>query len=397
MQVILNAESLKSPLTGIGHYTRMLLTGLAHCKRIDDVFCFSGTAFTEPAQLLEGATGDSSTGVEINYSLRGQLRKIPGAYQLRTAVKNFMFKRAVQQIPNGDVLYHEPNYILKPFSGCSVTTIHDLSHIHYPQYHPKERVCFLERELPRTLQMANHIITDSEFVRAEVIEILGVDTQHVTAIPLGVGDQFHPRTSEEIYKILDLYQLTYGHYLLIVATIEPRKNLDGLINAFLRLPLSLRRQYPLVFVGGDGWRSQELSKRMADLELKGEIKKLGYVADEHLPTLYSGARGVAFPSFYEGFGLPPLEAMASGVPVLTSDNSAMSEVVGNAGILIDAENNDSLFMGLEQLLTDEDFRCKAIEDGLIRAMNFSWMHCVEQTVALYHRLVLDRDFSEGVH
>lgn len=397
MQVILNTENLKSPLTGIGNYTKRLLAGLILCPRIDGVYCFTGTGFTEYDQLLESTAVDSLSVGRKTQSLRGQLRKIPKAYQLRTLARNFMFKRAVKLASNDPVLYHEPDYILKPFSGCCITTIHDLSHIHYPQYHPRERVRFLERELPYTLQKANHIVTDSEFIRDEIIEILGVDAQRVTAIPLGVGEQFRPRPSEEINRILDLYRLDYGRYLLTVATLEPRKNLDGLLNAFLRLPLSLRRQYPLIFVGGDGWKSQLLNNRLRDLELKGEIRRLGYVANEHLPALYSGARGFAFPSFYEGFGLPPLEAMASGVPVLTSDNSAMSEVVGEAGILINAENNDSLLAGLERLLTDEKFRRNGVEQGLQQAKKFPWIRCVEQTVDLYQKIALENSISGGGH
>jgi len=397
MHIILNTESLKPPLTGIGHYTRMLLSGLSRCSRIDDVLCFTGTGFAEPDQLLDSSTTHSATIKKKSQSLRRQLRRIPAAYQLRTSVHNYMFKRATRNISNGDALYHEPNYILKPFSGCSITTIHDLSHIHYPQYHPRERVRFLERELPRTLQKANHIVTDSEFIRDEVLSILGVDAQRVTAIPLGVGDQFHPRTSEEINRVLGLYQLNYGRYLLTVATVEPRKNLDGLLDAFLRLPLSMRRRYPLILVGGHGWQFQQLDDRLTNLELKGEIKRLGYVRDEHLPALYSGARGFAFPSFYEGFGLPPLEAMASGVPVLTSDNSAMSEVVGDAGILINAENNDSLLLGLKRLLTDERFRLGAISRGLIQAQTFSWVSCVEQMVDLYQKIALMKGISGGGH
>jgi alpha-1,3-rhamnosyl/mannosyltransferase len=368
---------------------------LNQCDDIDRLFCFTGTGFSEPDQLLEDTVINASATVKKNHFLRSQLRRVPAAYQLRTLVTNYKFKRAIKQTSNGDALYHEPNYILKPFSGCSITTIHDLSHIHYPQYHPKERVRFLERELPRTLQRADHIVTDSEFIRNEVIEILGVDAQRVTAIPLGVGGYFHPRSSEEVGSVLDSYRLNYGEYLLTVATLEPRKNLDGLLDAFLRLPEPLRKRYPLIFVGGHGWQSHRLDQRLTDLELKGEVRRLGYVADEHLPALYSGARGFVFPSFYEGFGLPPLEAMASGVPVLTADNSAMAEVVGQAGILIDAENNDDLLVGLERLLTDEKFRQCAVEDGLEQAQKFSWPGCVEKTVKLYKKAALTNGLPGG--
>ena len=382
MKVLLNVESLIPPLTGIGYYTQNLLAGL---REHDDcqVLCFAQSRIIDP--------GNESEAVDLVQQqrefekMRRIVRGIPGAYQLRSYVRNFMFRRATQN-RFGAAIYHEPNYILKPFDGVAVATIHDLSYIHYSQYHPRERVRYMERELPRTLEKAAHFITDCQFVKDELISILGVVAERITAIPLGVGSQYHPRSEESIQGTMQKYHLQFGHYLFAVATLEPRKNLAGLMTAYMRLPLKERRRFPLVLVGGRGWQCHELEERIAKLEAAGELRYLGYVAAEDLPAIYSGAAGFAFPSHYEGFGLPPLEAMASGVPVLTSSNSAMSEVVGTAGILIDPKDDDAIYQGLVQLLSDDQWRRQAIMDGLSRASQFSWPHCVEQTMAVYRQV-----------
>ena len=384
MRVILNIASLKYPLTGIGHYTQALLSGLHEDERIAEVLCFAGSKLVR----LSDATSLLSPSVarrQKTDGLRRFVRGLPGAYQLRSRMGNVFFHRACRRLV-GKALYHETNFILRPFDGISLTTVHDLSPMHYPRYHPPERVRYLENELPKTLARATHIITDSQFVRGELISLLGVAAERITAIPLGVGSQYRPRGAEETRKILDFYHLRHGQYLLAVATLEPRKNLPGLITAYTRLPVFLRKRFPLVLVGGRGWKSFKLEETISCLEVKGEIRRLGYLPAEHLPCVYSGAGAFAFPSFYEGFGLPPLEAMASGVPVLTAGNTALVEVVGDAGILVEAKDNDAILVGLERLLMDEEFRRTARQKGIEQSSRFTWKHCVEQTVSTYYNV-----------
>lgn len=386
MNVILNVESLTPPITGIGHYTQELLKGLQARQDIDRIHCFANFSWVNPFQY-----GGQKVGAESGISrrsrwvaLRATVRRLPMAYRLRSSLRNYFFQRTVRTL--GNAIYHEPNYVLKPFDGPTVVTVHDLSHIHYPQYHPVERVNYLDRELPRTLQRAGQVITDSEFVRKELIAIFGLSPERVAAIPLGKGSQFFPRQEQEIHPLLQRYGLRYGQYLLTVSTLEPRKNLASLLDAYVRLPRQVRKLFPLVLVGAQGWHYRTLEDTIARLETKGEARRLGYLPAVELPLLYAGAGAFAFPSIYEGFGLPPLEAMASGVPVMTSNTSAMPEVAGQACLLVDPLDADSIFRGLERLLLDETFRNTARTDGPDRAALFSWENCVENTVDVYKRI-----------
>jgi glycosyltransferase involved in cell wall biosynthesis len=383
MKVIVNIESLAPPLTGIGRYTQELLAGLQHHPGIEQVSCFANTSMVDSSF----ATGDV-----LSYSILPQklkcvsqvIRGFPGAYRLRSLIRSFFFRRATRQ-GYADAVYHEPNFILQPFDGPCVTTIHDLSHIRYPDCHPRERVRYMERELPKTLERATHIITDSVFVKDELVSTLGVSASRISAIPLGVGGQYRPRSAHDVQDVLRRYRLSCGRYLLVVATLEPRKNLQGLITAYMRLSLAVRRRFPLILVGGRGWKSSALEKTIAHLESAGEIRRLGYLPASDLPSIYAGAGAFAFPSHYEGFGLPPLEAMASGVPVLVSGNSSMTEVVGDVGILVNKDDPDSICQGLERLLVDDLFRQKACIKGPERASEFTWAKCVEQTIAVYRK------------
>lgn len=376
MRVILNVDAIQPPLTGIGHYALQLARGLRQHPAIDDIRFFSAHRWlTDPEQALRA-----------NQALTYARHRVPFkklALHLYHFARSQVFRWQTRHIQ--DAVLHTPNYILMPFPGMAVTTVHDLSYLHYPQHHPRERVVFMERQMPRTLAQAAMIITDAEFVRQELIELLGVPPARVQTVPLGVENCFHPRAPDELAPVLTRYHLQNIPYLLVVATLEPRKNLSRLIDAYSRLPESLRQRHPLIIAGACGWLNQKLEQRLESLERSDQIRRLGYIPQDDLPPLYAGAWAFAFPSIYEGFGLPVLEAMRSGVPVLTSNCSSLPEVAGDAAILIDPNDMDSMTTGLEQLLTDNNWRATAIKQGLQQSRQFSWEHCVEETIAVYRR------------
>jgi alpha-1,3-rhamnosyl/mannosyltransferase len=377
MKLILNVDAITHPLTGIGQYTLRLARGLRGHPAVEETRFYSAYRWIEDPEQVLAANRPIAR-------MRRWLPFKPLALNVYGAVRSRAFIWQTRALK--DYILHSPNYILLPFEGPAVATIHDLSYLHYPQHHPRERIQFMERHMPRTLAQASAILCDSEFIRQEIIAILGVPAEKVTAVPLGVDPTFHPRDLATRHSVLTRYHLDGLAYLLAVSTLEPRKNLPRLLIAYARLPEALRTRHPLALVGAKGWLNTELERHLAPLERTGQLRRLGYVPQDDLPVLYAGAHAFAYPSLYEGFGLPLLEAMASGVPALSSYRSSLPEVAGDAALLIDPEDIDALTAGLERLLTDTTWRTQATHLGLEQARRFSWAHCVEETIAVYRRM-----------
>lgn len=376
MKLILNVDALTPPLTGIGHYTLQLARGLRGHPAISELRYFAGWRWVSDPEAASAATRPVAMA-------RRWIPFKPAAALAYGWLQQNLFRW--QTRPLRDLLVHAPNYILPPWVGPSVATLHDLSHLHYPQHHPRERIRYLERYLPLTLERASRLIAVSEFVRQEIHQHLGVPLARIVTVQNGMDAAFHPRTALATAPVIARYGLEPGGYLLSVATLEPRKNLARLAQAHSRLPPSLRHTKPLVLIGTPGWLTEELEQHLAPLERIGQVRRLGYVPQADLPLLYAGAFAFAYPSLYEGFGLPVLEAMASGIPVLTSDRSSLPEVAGGAARLVNPEDVEAMTAGLERLLTDDDDRSLAIKRGLRQAHRFSWERCIEETVAVYQQ------------
>ncbi|MDY6841110.1 MAG: glycosyltransferase family 1 protein, partial [Pseudomonadota bacterium] len=244
---------------------------------------------------------------------------------------------------------------------------------------------FLQKGLRHTLDNANALITDSEFTRQELASFSGWPLEKIHAIPLASSPEFHPRGESEVWPVINKYDLNYRGYTLYVGTIEPRKNLGRLLDAYGRMPLELRRRWPLVLSGYKGWRSDEIHLRVRDAERQGWARYLGFVPAAELPLLYAGARVFVFPSLYEGFGLPVLEAMSSGVPVICSNSSSLPEVAGNAALMSEPLDVVGMSENLAYGLQNDAWRDQAIARGMERAQSLSWGRCVRGTIAVYRR------------
>ncbi len=241
----------------------------------------------------------------------------------------------------------------------------------------------MREAIPQAIERASLIIAISEATRQEVIQTFQLPPERVHTVLLGVDSIYHPRTREELSPVLAQFDLQVGGYTFFVSTIEPRKNLRNLIAAYRLLPLDVRMKTPLVLVGGSGWQSEEIHIDIKAASDEGWLKYLGFVEQKHLPAFYAGARLFAYPSWYEGFGLPIAEAMASGVPVLTSDNSSMPEVAAGAALLVDPANVEDIRNQLYKGLHDEEWREFAVKRGLQRAAELTWDACVDNTVKAY--------------
>lgn len=381
--VLLLTDALRdTPLTGIGRYVLELSRGLRSRTSLGSVRFFAGRGWVaDPCRPFAEKTEACMEKAGCLQSLRKALPWRCLQDQISFNLKKVSFWTKTRR--GATPILHGPNYLLLPYDGPSVVTVHDLSFIHYPEYHPRERLALLDRELPKTLSQANHVLTDSEFVRREIIQILGVAEDRVSVTPLGVDPVFQPMSLERTRPVLKELNLEHGRYMLCVATREPRKNLARLLTAFSGLPAGLKSAFPLVLAGSGGWLTQDLERLIQPLESSGLVRRLGYVPEPSLPALVAGACGLAMPSFYEGFGLPVLEAMACGVPVLTANRASLPEVAGDAALLVDPEDEQAIREGLERLLTDEPFRLAARKRGLRQAARFTWDHCVDQTVRAY--------------
>ena len=392
MHLILNLDSLTPPRTGIGRYTTGLLehylhlpeeklriTGLYHGKVVD--------CRTALQQLLRPAPGDGNGGKQRLRRIAGLL---PGMRRARQGWRHRRYRRLLDDGRTQNRIYHEPNYVALPLDDPLVVTVHDLSHLRYPQFHPRQRVKWLERELPKSLQRAQQVITVSEFSRRELITMLGLPEAKVTAIALGVDPRFHRPDRETLIMTLDPWKLRPGEYLATVGTLEPRKNLPRLLEAYSRLPDKLRSRYPLVIAGTKGWHTQELDSLLSRLERRGEVRWLGYVPDELLPALYGGAAAFAYVSLYEGFGLPVLEAMACATPVLTSKDSAMSSWAKESVKQVDPRDVEAISRALSALLEDRTMAQTLASRGERQAKQFSWQRCASETLALYTQVVENR-------
>lgn len=283
-------------------------------------------------------------------------------------------------------IVHGPNYFLPSFAKTGIITVHDLSVFRFPETHPADRIAAFEREFPNSLARATHVITDTETVRRELIETFNVAPASVTAVPLGVDPSFRPIPVEELVECLNDWKLEPKQYGLCVSTLEPRKKISDLLAAWRRLPRPIRDSYPLVLCGGAGWRNEQLRREIDDAVAEGWLRHLGFVDDSLLPQLYAGAALFVYPSIYEGFGLPPIEAMASGVPVVVSSHSCLPEVCGDAARYIDPDDADGFVMALERSLTDHEWQVGSVHRGLARARQFSWDHCVDRTVEVYRKV-----------
>ncbi|MCQ0031951.1 glycosyltransferase family 1 protein [Burkholderia glumae] len=372
MRIALAVDAVVPPLTGIGRYAWELAK---HFSEFGDPirsvrFFFADQLITDARSVL---MGNAAAGLRPRW--------LPRVMSSNRRIRNWRMQRCLK-----GYLFHAPNYFLPDKVERGVVTVHDLSVFRFPETHPAERLLHFERSFAATLRRAAHLITDSEAIRQEVASHFGWSLDRITAVPLGVSREFRPRPADELIASLASFGLVPGGYALCVSTLEPRKRIDKLLVAYAMLPSALRARYPLVLIGGPGWLSDTLHSAIARAESEGWLRYLGFVPEAQLPALYAGAHAFFMPSKYEGFGLPVLEALASGVPTLTSNTSSLPEVAGDAAWLVESDDHDALRDGLEAVLVDDAWRSAAIARGLSIARGMTWEQCAVRTLDVYRHV-----------
>jgi glycosyltransferase involved in cell wall biosynthesis len=362
---------------GIGRYTRNLVRALADHDSRNRYTLFLAGGWGE---------GDGLGGWPSNF----RVRSVP----LSDRWMHILWQRMRLPVPiqlfTGPLdLYHSPDFVLPPTGRTpAILTVHDLSFLRLPQFFVAGFRKYLEAAVSRAVKNAQHILADSESTRRDLVELMDVASGRVSVLYPGVEPRFRPVKDAEL---LDAVRTRYAlpeRFILGLSTLQPRKNFDGLIKSFHQL-LQRRRTQPeienlyLVIGGGKGWMYEDTLALVKRLQLEGRVRFTGFVADQDLPILYSLALVFAFPSWYEGFGLPVLEAMACGTPVVAADNSSLPEVVGQAGIMIDAGDTDGLSEALGELACNDPLRSRLVTAGHEQACRFTWKAAAERLLAVY--------------
>jgi glycosyltransferase involved in cell wall biosynthesis len=285
-------------------------------------------------------------------------------------------------------LFHCTDYLIPRFKKIPVVaTLHDAIMLKHPEW-SKTRFSMLKNHLKkRSTRWADHYIAVSQAMVDDLVKYWQVDEKDISVVHSGVADHWFEKISDEVKNaVLRKYKLQ-KNFVLSVGTLQPRKNVSRLIDAYLQLPRELQQHHPLVIVGKNGWQTQDLIKKIRRLEVSHTIHWLQYVDFEDLRALYQCAKIFAFPSLTEGFGLPILEAFASNTPVITSNISSMPEIAGNAASLVDPYNTEQITDSLFNLLTNTTYREHLIQSGNERVIKFTWKNCAERTFQIYQQLV----------
>lgn len=288
-------------------------------------------------------------------------------------------------------LYHATDFLLPPMlARRTVLTVHDLTFERDPGSAAPTLLRFLQRVVPASARRASHVVADSHATARDLTELYGVPASRITVIHSGVDARFRPcvdpaEAVAESAALRAKYGIGSAPFVLTVGTLQRRKNHLGLVRAFARL--AARTDLDLVISGGKGWLYDEVLAEVRALGLERRVRFTGFTAEQDLPALYRAARVFAFPSFYEGFGLPLLEAMASGVPVVSSDASSLPEVAGDVALLANPRDGDAIAAALQRALDDEPWRASAIVRGIARAKEFTWERAGRQLLAVYESVL----------
>lgn len=385
MRIALDGSALGHPETGVGRYTVELIRGLAALDHADDL-----------TVLFNRRSGDVASGL-LPAAVRTVNPRWP-TRALRPAWERLGWPPAERFVGAADV-FHASDWIHPPLRRAAmVATVHDVAPLRHPEWYAPDVVARHRAVHASLLRRDVRIVTVSAFTRDALLELGGLDEDRVEAVPSGVSADFRP--VEEAADVAARHGLDRP-YLLYVGSRERRKNVLGLLDAFGRLAgehpdllLALVGMRPRVegraIHGADAWIGDAFEDRVAALGLADRVRVLGSVPRADLPGLYGAAAAFVFPTLYEGFGLPVLEAMACGTPVVASDRTAVPEVAGDAAVLVDPTDPEALADGVAEVLSSEAARARLVAAGRARAAAFTWTRTAEGTRAAYERAVDDR-------
>lgn len=368
LKLLVDSISLLSPLTGIGRYTYEIAKVLESKENVAVEYFYGYYS----KKLIEPSSGKKKKNLKSIIVKNSLLKKV---------VRKFLFFSSRIFAPSYDV-YWQPNFI--PNSGIKakkiVTSVHDFSFIHHRNFHPKERIEYIEKYFFKNVIKSDLIITGSEYTKREIIERLDFTNEQVKVIYHGIDHKIF-----RVYEDINLKMELPKKFIFSVGSIEPRKNLLGLLKSYNELDKQIKQEYKLVLAGFKGWENSEIMELIN--KDKKNIHYLGFISDVELAKVYNLASCFVFPSFYEGFGLPVLEAMACATPVICSNTSSLPEVGGDAVSYCDPFDITDIKSKIELVLSDEELQQKMIQKGLERAKEFSWEKSAEEHMKVFKEVL----------
>ncbi|MCX8037015.1 MAG: glycosyltransferase family 4 protein [Candidatus Sumerlaeia bacterium] len=372
MRIGIDGSSILPRRTGMGHYTSHLLAHLAKTDPENQYVVFLNSMRNRPQRESWMEHGNFSV---VHRRLPGPLLLYAWRYLNWPPVERFL---------GGVDVFHSPaTYVPPQRRGGRVTTVHDLYFLHHPEDCSLLGGRFLRATLPRRLKEMDRIITISEATRRDLIELLHVPPERIAVVYLGVDPRFRRVESPaERAAVCARYGLP-DRFILFIGTLEPRKNVERLIEACARVRSEIRDAPHLVVAGSRAQGAAQVDAAVARFDLGGHVVFAGYVPQADLPALYSAADLFVLPSLYEGFGMPVVEAMACGTPVVAGDTSSLRELVTGRGTLVNPLHADDIARGIVQMLRDAPVRAACIERGLEFARTLTWERCAQQTLAVY--------------
>jgi glycosyltransferase involved in cell wall biosynthesis len=364
MRVVIDAVPLLVRSAGVKNYLYHWITHLRRAASGDSIATFPRLA-SLGALTHEG-------------SVAGRLRTFTGLGAL--ALSNYSPLPVLDWMTHGADVFHSTVLVRHPPRRARLTaTVHDMTAWLMPELHPAANLR-AEQNFARLARAAQRLIAVSACTKNDAVRVLGLDPEKIDVIHSGIAEAFFDPPAAEIARVREQYGLARP-FVLFIGTIEPRKNLDVLLDAFAALPASVREAHELVAAGPIGWAGEKTKARL------GEARYLGYVAERDLPPLTAAATVFAYPSLYEGFGFPVAQAMAAGVPVITSNTSSLPEVAGDAALLVDPRSTAELRDGLDRLLLSDSLRSDLAARGRRRAESFRWETCAVRSLEFFRAAV----------
>jgi glycosyltransferase involved in cell wall biosynthesis len=358
---------------GIGRYTRELVRALVELNGKHQYVLFAAVGGQLPGETIQPASVP--------------MRTVPISDRTLAILWHRLRLPLWVELVTGQVdVFHSPDFVLPPVRRArTLVTVHDLSFIRYPQHADAGLEAYLSSVVPRSVQRADLVLADSRSTKDDLVELLAVQPAKIEVVYPGVDPRFHPIEDQILLKeVRERYHLP-SRFVLGLGTLQPRKNFIGLIEAFADLRSTIR-DLRLVIVGGRGWLYESIFATVERLGVEEKVIFPGYVADEDLPALYNLAELFVFPSLYEGFGLPPLEALACGTPVVSSTASSLPEVMGEAGLMVEATDIEALTGAMTRVLEDSLLREDMVAAGIEQAKRFTWERSAMKLLGLYKTL-----------